>query len=569
MVFLAKQKLLLVTLFSALFIGVIILLYVTLGSKDEQDVHHKAAVVTNGIECAGIASEILKKGGSAADAAVTALLCEGVTCPQSTGLGGGFFMTIFTKATNKTEVLTAREVAPLLSSETMFENVEQVNGGKAIAVPGELKGMWELHQKYGKLKWAQLFEPVIKLCRKGHIVSRYLANIFTKRKHIILASSTLSEIYIDPITNDTYKVGQLIKRPVLADTLELISKEGADTLYNNGTLAQQIVQDIQKEGGIVSIDDFLKYEVRWESPLTIQLKNNKTLHSFPLPGSGPLLLFILNVLNNYLPDGVSLRTMQRITETFKYAYAMRMELGDGKYVKEAIDAGNNLTDIAYAMYIRSKLNDVRTSNDYRDYGTQFYTKDDHGTAHINILAENGDAIAITSSINSIFGSKIRSRQTGIILNDSMDDFSNPGKKNGYGLPPSPNNFIAPGKIPLSSMAPTILLDEHNNVEFMIGAAGGTKITTSIAYVLLRYLQFNESVWDAVHAPRIHHQLLPMRIEYEQGFPDEFIQGLHNFGHEMFKQPADIGFASLTAIGRDKKKLVAVYDPRRLGSTSVY
>jgi len=569
MVLLTKPKFLLAALLSVLLVGAVVLSYFTFRRNSEPEVYHRAAVVSNGIECADMASEILKKGGSAADAAVTALLCEGVTCPQSTGLGGGFFMTIFTKATNKTEVLTAREIAPLLSSENMFQNVDTVQGGLSIAVPGELKGMWELHQKYGKLQWAQLFEPVIKLCRKGHVVSRYLDNVFTKRKTIILSSPTLSDIYIDPTTNDTYKVGQLIRRPALADTLELIAKEGADTLYNNGTLAQRLVQDIQKEGGIVSIEDFMKYEVRWESPLTIQLKNSKTLHSFPLPGSGAIVMFVLNVLNDYLPEGVSLRSMQRIAETFKYAYAMRTELGDGKYVKEAIDIVNNLTDTGYAMNIRSKLNDVRTSNDHRDYGAKFYAEDDHGTAHINILADNGDAIAMTGSINSIFGSKIRSRQTGIILNDSMDDFSSPGKKNGYGIPPSPQNFIAPGKMPLSSMAPTILLDEHNNVEFMIGAAGGSKITTSIAYVLLRYLYFNESVWDAVHAPRIHHQLLPMRIEYEQGFQTEFIEGLQNAGHEMFKQPTDIGFASLTAIGRNGKKLVAVFDPRRLGSASVY
>lgn len=339
-------------------------------------------------------------GGSAADAAIVALLCEGVASPQSTGLGGGFVMTIFIKETNQVETLIARDVAPLSATEKMFVN-KNVTGGIAVAVPGELKGYWELHQKYGILKWSQLFEPVIQLCRNGHIVSPYLAGILSKRKDVVLASPTLSAVFINPKTNDVYKAGDLLKRTKLADTLQIISDKGVNTMYNNGTVAQWIVQDIQDAGGIVTIEDLMKYKVRWEKSVSISLNDDKTLHSLSLPGSGALITFILNVLNDYLPREESPLAMQRIAEAFKFAYAKRTELGDGEFVESALEVVQNLTDSKFAMEIRAKINDFQTSQDYEYYGANFSARNDHGTAHINIIAPNGDAIAATGTINTL------------------------------------------------------------------------------------------------------------------------------------------------------------------------
>lgn len=246
-------------------------------------------------------------------------------------------MTLYTKATGKVETLIARDVAPLLATENMFVNDSAVVGGRSISVPGELKGYWELHQKYGKLEWSRLFKPIIELCRNGHIVSAYLGRILQKGKSHILNSPSLSDVFINPKTNDVYEIGQYIKREKLAETLELIAAKGADTLYNNGTLAQRLVDDIKKEGGIVSIQDLMEYQVRWETPLLTKLRNNKTMHTLSLPGTGSMIAFTLNVLNGYLPDGASIKSFQRIAETFKYAYAKRTELGDGRFVKEALE----------------------------------------------------------------------------------------------------------------------------------------------------------------------------------------------------------------------------------------
>lgn len=277
-------------------------------------------------------------------------------------------MTIFTAKTGIVETLNAREMAPGKAFEEMFVNDTTVQGGKSVAVPGEIKGYWELHQKYGKLAWARLFRPVIDLCRRGHVVSRYLANILSSRNATIKNSPTLAEIYINPETNEVYKQGEYVKRLKLADTLEEIAQNGAATLYGNGTLAQRLVEDIQEDGGIVTVEDLMKYEPIWLKPATRKFENKKSLHSFSLPGSGSLVIFMLNVVNNYLPDGASLRSFQRIAETLKYAYARRSLLGDSE---EGVAVANNITLLDYALKIRDKIEDTHTYNDHKYYGGIF------------------------------------------------------------------------------------------------------------------------------------------------------------------------------------------------------
>lgn len=345
--------------------------------------------------------KMLDIGGSVADAAIAGLLCEGVASPQSTGLGGGFVMTIFDKKNDKVKTLIARDVAPLAATEDMFVN-RTVTGGLAVSVPGELKGYWELHKQYGLLNWSQLFDPVIELCRKGHIVSPYLANILRTKEKVIRNSKTLSEIYINPDTNEVYQAGDLVKRHKLADTLEIIKNEGVNTMYSrNGTIAKLIVQDIKDAGGIVTIEDLLQYDVRWKNPISISVKDKKTIHTLPLPGSGPLVAFIMNVLNEYLDSEISVLALHRMTEALKFAYAKRTELGDDEFVDSAIQIVQNLTNYDFAMGIRSQIDDFRTFNDYKHYGANFSSEDDHGTSHINIIAPNGDAIAATGTINTM------------------------------------------------------------------------------------------------------------------------------------------------------------------------
>lgn len=276
-------------------------------------------------------SNILRQNGSAADAIIAAMLCEGVAVAQSTGLGGGFVMTIYTRKTRRVEALLARDQAPLAATEDMFLNQKHVVGAKSIAVPGELKGFWELHKRYGNLPWAQVVQPTIDLCRNGHTVGRYMAVKLKQYRKTILNTPSLAEVYVDPATNDVYQEGQTVKRPKLAETLEVVAREGADVVYG-GRIGQMLVDDIAKFGGIITLDDLREYRVRWESATESKLNGNFSVHSVPAPGSGQLLTFILNILDGFVSDAKDTRSYSRIVEAYKYAYARRTELADPEFV---------------------------------------------------------------------------------------------------------------------------------------------------------------------------------------------------------------------------------------------
>uniref|UniRef100_A0AAG5DC16 Gamma-glutamyltransferase n=1 Tax=Anopheles atroparvus TaxID=41427 RepID=A0AAG5DC16_ANOAO len=222
----------------------------------------RAAVTSNAAECAEIGMSMLDQGGSAADAAIATLLCEGVSIPQSMGIGGGFVLTIYNKASGIVESLNSREVAPAAANKTMYigKGKASVEGGLAIAVPGELSGYWELHQKYGKLPWKTLFSPTIELCAKGSLVTDFLEKILASQKNTILGYPELAAIFIDPQTNDTWKAGNRIKRPVLGETFKVIAAEGAKALYSkDGSLLPKLLQDLQNVGSILTENDFYNY----------------------------------------------------------------------------------------------------------------------------------------------------------------------------------------------------------------------------------------------------------------------------------------------------------------------
>lgn len=344
-------------------------------------------------------SNILRDhNGTAVDAAIATLFCEGIAVSQSMGLGGGFFATVYSKAENVMETLTARERAPLAAHAKMFANMSEVTGILSVGVPGELKGYWELHQKYGRTPWRTLVEPSIELCKKGHRVSVYLANVLHSYEQVIRASPSLSDTFINPKTNDVWMSGDHIKRPRLAETLAIIANEGVDSMYTaNGTLARLLVDEIRELGGIITIEDFVQYTVEWKKPVVMKIRNNLRMYSPPLPASGHVLSLIMNVLSGY-PVEENLRFYQRLMETYKFAYGKRSALGDVELNAKFM---SDFTDNDFAKKIRDSTWDNRTFNDVNHYGGSFAFPEDHGTAHISVLAENGDAVAVTSSINTM------------------------------------------------------------------------------------------------------------------------------------------------------------------------
>ncbi|XP_018025549.1 glutathione hydrolase 1 proenzyme, partial [Hyalella azteca] len=490
--------------------------------------------------------DILAAGGTVGDAAIAALLCVGVVKPQSMGLGGGFMLTHYNPTTGQALTLDARERAPLAAHQDMYHGDAQLSfvGALAVAVPGEVRGYRALYEAVGgALEWAELFVPALRLCEEGHPVSWHLAKALQQKREYILAEPSMS-IFVDNTTGDVLLEGDMLYRPDLAATLRVLQQE-PDALYT-GSLARGFVEDLAQLGGIITTQDMEEYQVTWSEAMTVALNtSNATLITGPPPGSGVLLGFMLNVLDGYGLDpndvqdvSSSVLTHQRITETFKYAYALRTQLGDPQYV-DVQDLLSNLTSEAYAEYIRLQVLDNSTSQDPEYYGGQTYIPRDHGTAHISILGPNGDAIAVTSTINSYFGA-VMMATTGIIYNNEMDDFSSPNITNDFGLPPSPANFIVPGKRPMSSMCPAIVTDGADGagmVRMVAGAAGGTKITTSTALTIIHHLWLGSSIEEAVEGRRIHHQLYPMVLNYEEGFDAAVVEGLAGIGHVTEEMPA--------------------------------
>ncbi|CAG9786845.1 unnamed protein product [Diatraea saccharalis] len=533
-------------------------------------VFQKAAVCTDAPQCSDIGRHILSINGTAVDAAVAAMFCNGILNQQSMGLGGGFFMTVFIKSEEKAYTVNAREKAPAAATPDMFHgNIDKASkGGLAVGVPGELRGMWAAHQRWGRLPWKSLVAPTLEFCKYGFPISKVLYDGLEAAPYI-KNDPNLSKMFT--IKGMFHTPGTIVKpSEAFCNTLQIIAEKGADELYN-GSLATSFAEDLNTAGSIITLEDLRNYQAEIQEPISFSLGNGDALYAPPPPSSGMILGYILSILQGYNFNAASINTTDdkiltyhRIIEAFKFAYATRTKLGDMNYLnlKELM---NNVTDPKYGEAIRLKINDDRTSNDSLFYGAEQYSRPDAGTAHISIIAPNGDAVSITSSVNYYFGAGFTTLKTGIIMNNVMDDFSSPGFVNYFGLQPSPANFIAPGKRPLSSMSPSILVDRNGNAKMVVGASGGTKITTAVALVIMRKLWFDQTIKEAVDEPRFHHQIFPMKIEYEFGILADVIKGLRAKGHgvQRYKGRGSI----VCALFRNRTGIYANADFRKGGDVA--
>eukprot|EP00057_Strongylocentrotus_purpuratus_P003389 XP_003726539.1 PREDICTED: gamma-glutamyltranspeptidase 1 [Strongylocentrotus purpuratus] len=497
--------------------------------------YREAAVASDAPICSELGRNVLLNKGSAIDAAITALLCVGMYNMQSTGIGGGNFILYYDREQEKPYFIDARERAPAAAHRDMFENKSDdasIFGPLAIGVPGEIMGYWEAHQSFGKRPWKELLQPVIDLAVNGFEIGEPLHEAIHQYQNVILNDTSLSEILTDGKGN-ILRQGDTVYRPKLAKTLRMIADRGAEALYT-GEIAQDIASEIQDRGGLITVEDLASYQVKRREPLTVDI-NDLRAFTGPPPCSGPVYALIMNILEGY---GFNSRTMlsgegevltyHRIIEAFKFGYGKRSALGDSSFVN-LTDLVANMTAQSYADALRARIDDDRTHN-YTYYEPEFQLVEDSGTSHISIVDQYGNAAAITSTINTFFGSKVRGEKTGIIYNNEMDDFSQPGVNNFYGVPPSPSNFIEPGKRPMSSMTPVIVVDREGDVRLVTGASGGTRITLSASLVSIENLWFGSSIRDAIERKRIYHQLIPEDPFYEDGFPQDIVDGLARKGH---------------------------------------
>ncbi|CAG9864724.1 unnamed protein product [Phyllotreta striolata] len=537
--------------------------------------HRTGAVVSNAPACAQIGRDIMQEGGTVIDAAIATALCEGVVNPSTTGVGGGFLATIYNRTTGEVFSFNSRESAPAAATRDMFVKNPTLSsrGGLSVAIPSEIKGYWEMYKNWGGgVSWRRLLQPTITLCEEGITMNDITFRNAVDSIEAIRMDPVLENIFIDRETKELYQVGQLYRRPQLARTLRILAKEGGNALYE-GSLAEDFVNDIQEKGGIITLEDLRNYEPEKMRPVHTTILD-KDLFTIPLPGSGTALIYLLNILENYLDtdDQLTTKNYQRIVESMKFAYGERSNLGDGNFVEGMEEFVEKLVSKEFAEETRSRIFDDRTFGDPAHYGSDVGSEADHGTGNVCAWGPSGDGISITSSVNNVFGARFGSETTGIILNNSMDDFSSPGVTNDYGYPPAPANFIAPGKRPLSSMCPSIILDKYGDIFMVVGGAGGSKILSSVAQVILNRLYFNLDVASASHMKRIHHQLIPMNLHMEDDWLKEdqdVVQGLIDIGHNITFS-SNNGFVAVTTISVDDEnpgEIVGVHDRRRKGSVA--
>ncbi|WP_338444189.1 gamma-glutamyltransferase [Pseudomonas sp. LTR0] len=511
---------------------------------------------------AQVAADILKKGGNAVDAAVATAFTLAVTYPEAGNIGGGGFMTLFVDG--KPYFLDYREVAPKAATRNMYlddkgeviENLSLV-GARAAGVPGTVMGLWEAHQKFGKLPWSELLTPAIGYAKNGFKVAEKQYQYRNDAQGMFKTATNFNDYF------GNMKVGELFKQPEMAQTLERIADKGVSEFYQ-GKTADLLVAQMQADKGLITKDDLKDYKAVWREPMAVSWRGN-VVYTAPPPSSGGVALAqLLGIKEDRAADfkGVAHNSAQYIhllAEIEKRVFADRADyLGDPAFTKVPVD---QLVAKDYLAKRAAQVNPKSISEtDKVEPGLE-----PHQTTHFSIIDKQGNAVSNTYTLNLDYGSGVVVKGAGFLLNDEMDDFSaKPGAANAFGVVGGDANAIEPGKRMLSSMSPS-LMTRDGKVELVIGTPGGSRIFTSIFQVMNNLYDYGMPLDKAVAAQRVHHQLLPKDTIYFDSYAPltgPVADELKKMGYVLEDQGWEMG--DIQAIRVDGAKLETASDPRGRG-----
>ncbi|CAL8277594.1 unnamed protein product [Merluccius merluccius] len=520
-----------------------------------------AAVSADSRQCSDIGRDMLRRGGSAVDGAIAALLCTSVINPQSMGLGGGAIFTIRTNmaviltSTGQVKVYSSRETVPKSFKLNLLKDCPKditfIKGSQWIGVPGELRGYQHVHNLYGRLPWAELFQPTIELARRGTPLPAYLAYLLSNPLvGSLVQGSSLCQVFCNQ-NGTVLGKGDILKFPKLADTMEIIAKQGAEALYS-GQIGRDLVQDIREAGGTLTMDDLSSFRVRVADAWSISLGKTR-MHLPPPPSGGAILGFILNIMKGF--NLTSTNEDQRVQMYHRYVEAAKFANGQKHVIRDPVvnrvKNASYLLDGAFGDRVRKLIHDDRTHNDA--YYNTTPSDDRFGTTHVSVLGEDGMAVSVTSTINQIFGSTIFSPRTGIILNNELADFC--GRA----------DSVKQGEQPPSSMAP-VILESSSGETLVIGGSGGSMIITAVASALINHLWLGMNLQDAIKA-RVVFVDSANKLNFEREFNETVKAGLQSLGHHMGDHK--YFFNMVNAVAEQHGCITAISDIRKMGQASGY
>jgi len=515
-----------------------------------EPVHAQHGIVVSVHELASQAGvEIMRAGGNAVDAAVATGFALAVVHPPAGNLGGGGFMLV-RLAGGDTHFLDYREKAPAAAKPDMYldaqgnviEGATEI-GYRSIGVPGSVAGMVYAEQKYGKLTLKQVMAPAIRLARDGYALSWREARDFQRDKHL---SEFPESRRIFQRDGNYYQPGEIFRQPALARTLQRIAAKPDD--FYHGALARELAAALQKGGGLITADDLAHYEVKEREPVRGTYRGYEIISAPPPSSGGAVLIESLNILEGYDLARMGNRSAQSVhytTEAFRRAFFDRAEfLGDPDFAKIPLA---QLIDKKYGGAWRESIDAEHASpskelkrpaifSELEQYATAHpqpvATHESPNTTHYSVVDAEGNAVAVTTTLNDWFGSRVTAEGLGFLLNDEMDDFSaKPGVPNSDGLIQGAANAIGPGKRPLSSMTPTMVVRDGKTV-LVLGSPGSSKIITTVANVLMGVIDYGMNIQEAVDAPRFHNQWLPDVLNVERWFSPDTVQTLQKMGYDV-------------------------------------